>query len=153
MKKWICSLLLVTMLLGMTACGGEKAPAKVELQPVYEGFQAVLPEMMVLNPDDMLNFFGIQTEDCAQVITAICADGLAADEVWLIQAKDADGLARLEALANARIADKIAETENYLPDQYVIVKQGQIVVKGLYLALLVSPEVETMKSQFEAAVQ
>ena len=47
----------------------------------------------------MLNYLGISMEDCAQAVVAVTSDGLGADEVWLIQAKDTEALARLQPLA------------------------------------------------------
>lgn len=152
MRKRIAWILLAVLLLNLAACGGEKAKS-VDLNAVYEGFQETLPEMMVLDEDLMMNLLGIPAEDCAQVVTAVCADGLAADEVWLIEAKDAQALERLKALAQNRLEAKAEETENYLPDQYVVVKQAQVVTQGNYLALLVSPQVDALKAAFEDAVK
>lgn len=151
MKKFTAAILLLSLILSLCACGGKAEAPKVELQPIYDGFASMMPDMLILDSDNMLNMLGVRTEDCEQAITAICSYGLQADEVWLIQAKDADALARIQALAETRLHAKADETEFYLPEQYLIVKEGQIIVNGLYLALLVSPEVSTMVSQFEAA--
>ena len=155
MKKIFAMILCAAMLLGMTACGSEAAPAQksVDLNALYESFGPSLPEMWVLDEEMMLNMYGIKAEDCTQVITAIVSTGLAADEVWLIEAKDADALARLKALAESRMTAKAEETVNYLPDQYVFVEKGVILTEGLYLALLVSPDVDTLKASFESAVK
>ena len=155
MKKITAILLCAVLLLSMAACGGEPAPEKknVDLNAVYESFGASLPEMWVLDEDMMLNMFGIQAADCKQVITAIVSTGLAADEVWLIEAKDADALARLKTMAESRMTAKADETVDYLPDQYVFVEKGVILTEGLYLALIVSPDVDNLKAAFEAAVK
>lgn len=155
MKKIISIILAAALLLSLAACGGEKAPAKepVDLNALYESFGSSLPEMWVLDEDMMLNMFGIQAADCNQVITAIVSTGLAADEVWLIEAKDADALARLKTMAESRMTAKADETIDYLPDQYVFVEKGVILTEGLYLALIVSPDVDNLKAAFEAAVK
>ena len=104
-------------------------------------------------PDEqtLLNFLGIQAEDCAQYKVAICAEGLRADEVWLIEAKDDAAMENLTKLADARIQSKLDETESYAPDQYLIVQKAQVLTNGRYLALMISPDVDTMKAGFEAA--
>lgn len=152
MKRRILWALMLALLLALTACG---APAKepADLNGVYAACQEYLPDMMVLDDTTMLNFLGIHAEDCTQVIAAVCAAGLQADEVWLIQAKDQDALNRLTALAQTRQTAKEDETESYLPDQYVIVKEGKILTQGLYLAYLVSPRVDDMQAAFENAVK
>lgn len=153
MKKFIAAILLFSLILTLAACGGKAEAAKADLQSVYDGYASLMPEMMVLDDNSMLNMLGIQKEDCQQAIVAICSYGLQADEVWLIQAKDADALKRIQTLAESRLHAKADETESYLPEQYLIVKEGQVITKDLYLALLVSPEVSTMKTQFEDAVK
>lgn len=153
MKKIISLTLAFLLLLGMTACGGKAEPAKktIDLDAVYEECAAIMPEMMMLDENTMLNFLGINAEDCAQVITVISAGGLNADELWLIEAKDEEAYDRLINLVNIRLTAKEEETINYTPDQYVIVEKAEILTKDLYIAFLVSPDVEELKAIVEAA--
>lgn len=153
MKRMTAILLTAALLLSLAACGAAPAAEPVDLNALYESFSDSLPEMWVLDDDTRLNFLGVKAEDCAQVITAIPAGSLAADEVWLIEAKDADALSRLKTLAETRMAAKADETINYLPDQYVFVEKGVILTEGLYLALIVSPDVDNLKAAFEEAVK
>lgn len=155
MKRAFAFVLALAMVLTMTACGGEKAeaPKSADLAALYESFTATLPEMILMDGDTRVNFFGIEDADCTQVVTAVCADGLRTDEVWLIEAKDQTALDKLKGLAEARMAAKADETVSYSPDQYKIVEKGVILTEGLYLALLVSPDVDTLKAGFEAAFQ
>lgn len=153
MKKAISVMLALAMALSLVACGGSTPEAEpVDLQAVYDEISPLLPEMLVLDESTMMAFLGIPAEDCTQVIAAICAGGLNADEVWLIEAKDQDALERLVTLVNTRLTAKEEETISYTPDQYVIVEKAEIITSGLYLAFLVSPEVETMKATVEAAL-
>lgn len=155
MKRITAVLLCAALLLSMAACGSEPAPEKknVDLNALYESFGSSLPEMWILDEDMMLNMFGIKAEDCTQVITAIVSTGLNVDEVWLIEAKDAAALEQLKTLAESRMQAKADETVDYLPDQYVFVEKGVILTEGLYLALIVSPDVDALKATFEAAVK
>lgn len=152
MKKLIALILAAAMILGMTACGGseESAAASVDLNAIYTEYQNTLPEMMVLDETTMLNFLGIQAADCTQVVAAVCANGLRTDEVWLIEAKDEAALERIAQLADTRLAAKADETISYSPDQYAVVEKAVVISNGLYFALLVSPDVDTLKATFEA---
>lgn len=123
----------------------------MDVAALYESYQQYLPEMFFPDEQTLLNFLGIQAEDCAQYKVAICAEGLRADEVWLIEAKDDAAMENLTKLADARIQSKLDETESYAPDQYLIVQKAQVLTNGRYLALMISPDVETMKAGFEAA--
>lgn len=154
MKKVISVLLVLSMVLGLAACGGKKEETKsVDVNALYESYTQYLPEMFFPDEDTLLNFLGIQASDCAQYKVAICAEGLRADEVWLIEAKDETALETLKQLGQTRIQAKLDETETYVPDQYLIVQKAEILTNGLYLALLISPDVETLKAEFEAAFQ
>lgn len=154
MKKTISLLLVLAMVLGLAACGGKKEEAKtLDVAALYDSYTQYLPEMFFPDEDTLLNFLGIQASDCAQYKVAICAEGLRADEVWLIEAKDQAALENLQQLAQTRIQAKLDETVTYVPEQYVIVEKAQILTNGLYLALLISPDVDAMKAGFEAAVQ
>ena len=52
---------------------------------------------------------------------------------------------------NVRLTAKEEETINYTPDQYVIVEKAEILTKDLYIAFLVSPDVEQLKTIVETA--
>lgn len=155
MKKTAAILLLAALLLSLAACGAgnSSGAAPVDLNAVYESFQETLPAMLVIDETMMLNFLGIQAEDCAQAVVALCGDGLGVDEVWLIEAKDADALGRLQELANTRVQARAEETAFYLPDQNAVVEKAQVISAGNYLALLISPDVETLKALFEEAIK
>lgn len=155
MKKAIALILILSTLVCLSACGGSETAntEPVDLNALYETYTSSLPEMFVMDADTMLNYLGIQAENCVQVITAVSNDGLRADEVWLIEAKDSASLEQLKELANNRIQAKADETVTYSPDQYKIVEKAVVITEGNYLAMLVSPEVDSMKTAFEEAVK
>lgn len=154
MKKLFALLLTTALILGLAACGAAEPEAKkVDLNTVYAGYADLMPDMFQPDADTMLNFLGIETADCTQAVVYICADGMRTDEVWLLEAKDAETLEKLKGLAEVRIQAKADETVSYAPDQYAVVQKAELLVNGNYLALLVSPEVDTMKAGFEAAFQ
>lgn len=152
MKKMMILFLAAAMLLSMTACGNTEPEAKsVDLQQLYSEYEATLPAMMILDETMMMNFLGIPADKCSQVVASICADGLRADEVWLVEAKDQAALEELTKLANTRLTAKLEETESYNPEQYAVCEKAVILNSGLYLAFFVSPDVDSMKATFEAA--
>lgn len=152
MKRFIATILLLTLTLSLAACGKTGEAKAADLNAVYEGFSEILPEMLVLDGDTRVNFLGIEEDDCLQVVTAVSDTGLKADEVWLIQAKDDAAMIRLQELAQTRLQAKQDELEFYLPEEYLVAKEGKILTSGHYLALLISPDVDAMAATFEAAV-
>lgn len=154
MKKMICAALAVCLMLTLAACGNsEQQAVSLDTAALYESFQQYLPEMFYPDEATLLNFLGIPAEDCVQYKVAICAEGLRADEVWLIEAKDDAAMQNLTELAQARIQSKLDETETYAPDQFLIVQKAAVLTNGRYLALFISPDVEALKAGFEAVFQ
>lgn len=153
MKRLIPVLLVVSLLLSLTACGGKEKAPSLDVNTLYESYSEHLPEMFFPDDATLMNFLGINVEDCTQYKVAICAEGLRADEVWLIEARDQAALEKLQELAQSRIVSKLDETETYVPDQYLIVQKAEVLTNGLYLALLISPDVDTLEAEFEAAFQ
>ena len=143
MKKRILVFLFLCLLL--PGCGKE-APAKPDLPVIYDKMTAMdgMPEMLLVPANKAEMLFGIAEDDCVTHRTAICADSLRADEIWLIEAKDSAAADRIEALAKMRLEQKASELKNYLPEQYGIVQQGKIIRQGNVVALIVSPAVEDL---------
>lgn len=153
MKKLICVLITVCLVLSLSACGKKEETASLDIDVLYESFRQYLPDMFFPDEATLMNFLGISVDDCVRYKVAICAEGLRADEVWLIEAKDDAALKKLEELAQVRIQSKLDETETYAPDQYLIVQKAEVLTNGRYLAFFISPDVESMKAGFEAAFQ
>ncbi len=154
MKKIVLIILALAMLLSLCACGSSSEPAKsVDLGALYESFTADLPDMMIMDENIRLNLLGVKSDDCTQVITAVAAVGLQADEIWLIEAKDSDALKRITALAESRINAKKEETSFYSPDQFAICEDGRILTEGLYMAFIVSPAADSFEAAFKEALK
>ena len=152
MKRYI-ALLLALLVLCMAGCGKEDAAKDVsmDVQSVYESMTDTLPDMLPMDEAMMLNFCGIKAEQYVQAVVAVCSDGLRADEVWLIEAKDADALEELKALADGRLTRKGEESITYSPEQYEVVQKAEVITAGNYLAVIVSPDVETLVGVFNQA--
>ena len=153
MKKMI-ALVLAVMMLCLTGCGKDAgADVQMDVQSVYDSMVPVLPEMLPMDEMMMLNFCGIQADMCKQAVVSVCFDGLRADEIWLIEAKDADTLKELEALAQSRLTRKGEESITYSPEQYEVVQAAEVITAGNYLAVIVSPDVQDLVEIFNQAAQ
>ncbi len=163
MTKRLLSLLLILCLCFFAGCSQppettapstQSQPQKqsLDLQALYTQMSAKLPDMLTMDSNMMLDFCGIQETDCLQAVVAICSTNLQTDEVWLLEARDPEALARLQTLARTRLDVKEAETENYLPDQYVIVKDAKLITHENYLIVLVSPQADALEGMFREAI-
>lgn len=166
MKRFATILLAAAMLLSLCACGGQETPettaapteapttepVPVDLARVYDTVSGQMPEMILLDETMMMNFLGIAAEDCAVAVVATCADGLRTDEIWLIEAADEAALERLKTLAETRLRLKGEESITYSPEQYAVVQKAELITSGLYLALVVSPDVDTLSELCRDAI-
>ncbi len=151
MKK-ILALVLAVMLLVLAGCGEQKQEnVKLDMTKIYGDFEKTLPKMTKLDENRMLDFCGIKIADCVQAEVYVCSDGLRADEIWLIEAKDTAALDAIEKLANNRLQRKGEESVTYSPQQYEVVQKAQIIRSGNNLALIVSPDVDALAQLYRAA--
>jgi predicted small lipoprotein YifL len=155
MKKRIVILTLLAALLLLPACGkkAENAAPKADLAALYAELTALpdAPEMVPVSEKRMLNYYGIDPAACPQAMISRCSDGLRADEIWLVEAQNDEAARKIKELAEARVTLVAQETENYLPDQYAVVKQAKIIQNGSSVGLFISPQADKMAELFQAA--
>ena len=168
MKKLLCVLLIAATVLSLAACGkdtntttapngsqpaGTTLPAGPKQLNLAETYTAItgsvqMPDMMRIDEDMLLDLYGIKAGQYKQVEVYLCSNNLQADEIWLIEAVDAQALAALKALAEARLQQKDDESITYSPAQNAIVKKAHLATYGNYLVMIVSPDVDTITAAF-----
>lgn len=155
MKKVIIVFLCVLVLALSAACGSDKASDNVaiDIDALYEKIlsETSTDSMSILSEKKLNTYIGLSSDLYSASVVALCGDSVLADEIWLVEATDADALKEITALAEERLEQKALEMENYLPDQYEIVKQAKVVTRGLYLGVFVSPEADAMAKLFNEA--
>ena len=150
--KAVLLIVLAALLLFTAACGQEKVQ-HADMQAICDEIAKLpeQPEMLTLSAKKLGSYYGIDADSCPQAIVMICGDGLRVDEIWLIQAADEGAAEQLLALAQSRLDQLAAETENYLPDQYAVVRDSRALRVGSYVALLISPDAAEMEELFRGA--
>ena len=146
MRKLVVLGALLLALLSLSACAKKQEAPKADLETLYQRMLETegMPDMLTVPADQAEYIFGIMQSDCSGAITAICADSLQADELWLVDAVDSAAADRIETLAKERLAQKGEETRDYLPDQYLIVQKGRVIRSGDRVCLLVSPQIDKL---------
>lgn len=161
MKRFFTLCLTLALALGMAACtepkndgngDGGSTPVVLDVQAVYEKMTnaAQLPEMLELDADQLLDFYGIKAEHVKKAVVVVCKNSLRVDEIWVIEAADSAAAQEVEKKAKDRIAYRDEETVSYSPEQNAVVKKAQILQQGNYIALIVSPDVEALAQAFRA---
>ncbi len=133
-----------------TADAPDRAP---DLQALYEQMlqTADVPEMFLLSPERVGKLYGIDAAACPQAVFATVENGLRIDEIWLVEAESEDAAVKIEEIARGRVEQLKRETGNYLPDQYAVAEKAQVLRSGSVVALLVSPDAETLAALLKTA--
>lgn len=147
-KRMAAVLLILTMAALCAACGGSGGQKKTgDVQQIYDDIaaHAQLPAMMPVGGDLVLDYYGIDLDDCEEALFMVYdGDQMLADEIVLIRAKDAAAAKAIKERLDARMQYKADENDGYLPEQYEVVKKGKVLQDGLRLALFVSPDIDTV---------
>lgn len=132
----------------LCGCAEKNEDVSIDVNAAYELLLAAdnMPEMIVVPADKAELLLGVSAEDCVQAVTAICQVSIQADEIWLVEAKDADAAGRVAELAQNRIDQKSAELENYLPEQFKVVQDARLIRNGNIVVLIISPQAEQLCS-------
>ena len=150
MDRKLNKILALILCLGLltAACGKENAAA--DLGKLYEELNSGddMPEMIPLSLKQMESYYGLDLSACPQFAAGICDDGLRVDEIWLVEAESAESAARILEAARAHVEQLCSETENYLPDQYVVARDARVLQIGNTVALLISPKAAEMEKNF-----
>ena len=144
MKKIFALILLVVMVCTLAACGGKKNETKALDLPAVMSQFALSDEMLTLEIADLMNNYGIAAEDVKQFAAAVSTTGINCDEIVMIEATSAEAAGRVKTALDNRYQAKLVETENYLPDEYAIIKTCSVTVNGNYVAMIVAPNAEEL---------
>ena len=149
MRRLISLALVAAMVLGLAACGGNKESSGPDFR-VQDAMDAMLEragadDMMTLSEGDMLDFYGIRAEDMEQFSAAVTFTGISAKEIVLVKAVGEDAAESIRERLDRRVANRMAEFENYLPDQYdIAANHSRVSRDGVYVSLIISGELEEL---------
>ena len=149
MKRLTSLILAAVTVLGLSACGGGKKASGPDFQ-VQDAMDAMLERagadgMMTLSEGDMLDFYGIRAEDMEQFSAVVTSTGISAKEIVLVKAAGEDAARRVQKQLDKRVANRMAEFENYLPDQFdIAANHSRVSRDGVYVSLIISGELEDL---------
>lgn len=110
-----------------------------------------MPDPLELSGEKLYQTVGLDEEEYLSAHTAICGDSVRCDEIWVVETKDADAAEDVRSLAEARLERKKETLEGYLPEEYRIVCEAELLTEGRYVFLLVGPRAEVMRELVKKA--
>lgn len=154
MKKLICAVLALMLLVSLTACGGQKKEeaAAPNMQSVYESMKSYLPsDAVAFDGDYVFNAYGVKPEDCKQQVIISYYDGAVTAELWLIEAVSKDALKSIKALADSRLLSMCEQFQSYDAKAYALAMDAKLVTEGNCLIFIVSENVDALWDIYCAA--
>ena len=153
LKKIVCLLLAVIMVLSMTACGKEKKEETKE----YDGnalMQALLNQVKF---DDAMSSVGdfatlyFPDVPSTATISMYTGSGYYADEVVLITMKSAEDLEMVMASVDKHIEQMTAQFKNYIPEEVAKIDNAVIWQGGSHVIVCISSDYATAQKILDNA--
>lgn len=155
-KRLFALILSSVMVLSLLTACGKKEEKNVDLSELWtsmeESLQASdhLPALMELDDDTVQNLLGIDPADLDSYVARIPMMMVHATEFFIAKVKDGKMDTVKEALQN-RQAALDEQWSWYLPEQYELVKNYQLIVNGNYVLFCVCEDTESVVKLFNDA--
>ncbi len=153
-KRTILLLLAAVLLLGSLA-GCQKKPVTIDGEELYAKMAALgqFPEMARRTGDMIYDYYGIDPEQCSQLVNYASADGLMTDEFMLAQAKEEAYAQEIEAMLREQVAHQAETYREYMPQEYPKISGARIERNGCYVLLIVAEDVDKLYALYTAALK
>ena len=157
MKKLLCGILSLLILLSLAGCGQKQAAntnmTPIEIAEVIFESQSGLPELMQVTATDtdfstwLSDYYLIPTEQVEDGVIYY-ADGVEASEITVLVLTDEKNAEAVQTALNKYIESRAGVFEGYAPQQAAMAKEGIVVENGRYIALLICPQPQSAKKVF-----
>lgn len=122
------------------------------LSQIMSNIISVIPENehnMTMIPKELYkDMYGIDSSQFEDVLVYGSMMSVKANEIILIKLKDETQSSQAEKLLEERKSQVYKTWEQYLPEQFEMVKQAKIKINGKYAALIIAPYVEKVSGEF-----
>lgn len=118
----------------------EQETETVALADVYAAIKDNVELVSPMEPgaDFIMNFFGINISEYEEYVFEMSEEAVSAETIIMIKTNGSDQTDSAKAALETYIEDKKMELDNYLPEEYDITADSQVVIKGDYVYLVIS---------------
>ena len=158
MKKIICMTLALVMIAFCAVGCGKNADKDIDLSAVMTDIKkqvtSIPADMMDIAQDDLIkNYYGIEKADYESYAASINTTGIDVTEIAMFKASSDDAVKNIEEKLQARKSSQENQMQNYLPEQYKIVKNSSVVTNGKYVTLFVGTDSAKMTEIFNSYLE
>ncbi|GAA0180026.1 hypothetical protein SH2C18_27910 [Clostridium sediminicola] len=162
MKKNLSLLIVVMLIFTLVGCG--KAEPQVPVRDIMNSIEEEVEGISKLSEIDLkseeledfnkevIKAYNINTDDVAEGIMKFPMINLQADEVIIIKVNDKVKIAEIEEALKGHIDVQLQAFENYVPQNYELVKNHILESNGKYILLTISKDAEKIQEIFNTAL-
>ena len=81
-----------------------------------------------------------------------CSNGISAQEIVLVEAVDEAAASVIQEKLENRLSARMAESKDYLPDEYTIISDCEVVRDGLCVRLIIHAQEDALVEQYNKAL-
>lgn len=109
-----------------------------------------LPQMQQLNEEQVFTEYGIEKKYFAYYSAIVAADSISKDEVVIFEAMDEGEANTIRDRLQEHYDAVLRECEEYLPDEYEVVKKCSVVKDGIFVRLFISADADKMNEIYKS---
>ncbi|MEE1153699.1 MAG: DUF4358 domain-containing protein, partial [Acutalibacteraceae bacterium] len=112
-----------------------------------------LPEMTEVSEHQLAQFYGIEKTDVANFSAFVSADSMTKDEIILIEAFTESEANTIRDRLTTHRENLLEESKEYLPDEYEMISNCEVVKDGIYIRLFISNDIDKMEEIYNSHIQ
>lgn len=109
-----------------------------------------LPQMQKLNEEQVFTEYGIEKKYVAYYSVIVAADSVSKDEVAVFEAMDEGEANTIRDRLQEHYDAVLKECDEYLPDEYEVVKKCSVVKDGIFVRLFISADADKMNEIYKS---
>ncbi|NLK95487.1 MAG: DUF4358 domain-containing protein [Clostridiales bacterium] len=127
----------------------------IPLEDIKNNVMSVVDNTKFVEGDNksFKRFYGLNMDDYKDVILYLPSSTMEVSELLIIKVNDTSQIDSIEECINKRIESQENSFKDYAPEQYSIIKQNEISIKGNYVFLAISENGAEMKEKFIESIK
>ena len=149
-KKTKILLILVTILAIVVLFGRNTTYKDIPLENIKESVMNVTDKEKFTegNHKFLKRFYGLNDEDYEETIYLMGSSTMDASELLIIKVTDKSQIDTIENSINARIESQGNSFKDYAPEQYALIQNNELSIKGNYVFFVIGDNSSKMKETF-----
>ncbi|AWZ47951.1 hypothetical protein C3495_03595 [Clostridiaceae bacterium 14S0207] len=151
-RKVVSLLAIVCIgLLGGCSSKGNEEVKEVSMNTIVEKVKGATDSKMFMEEKEegLERFYDIKKDDIEEFALFLPSKNIQANEIAILKLKSSEDVEKIKEKINKRIEDQSNAFKQYIPEQYDIIKNNEIVQKGKYILFVADKNKDKVKSAFE----